>query len=225
MACRRAPLASVLASRFFRAGDFRVSATRTRATPLTLAADFFAGLAGELPAAWQALSTALPEAGGRDLLAALATRLSEPVPAIAEAAALAALGPGARIVTPRTVSQDGMATDWHLMHYGNLAQSGAGLLILEASAVEARTPVIVLLWNNQGYEEIKKYMVNRAIEPVGVDIHTPDFIGVARALGAAAEGAVAAGVTAPGWAACRRCTSSRRAKYCCSTLRTKSTVS
>ncbi|MDF0731099.1 5-guanidino-2-oxopentanoate decarboxylase [Pseudomonas entomophila] len=56
-----------------------------------------------------------------------------------------------------------------------------------ASAVEAQVPMIVLLWNNQGYEEIKKYMVNRAIEPVGVDIHTPDFIGVAQALGAAAE--------------------------------------
>jgi acetolactate synthase-1/2/3 large subunit len=56
-----------------------------------------------------------------------------------------------------------------------------------ASAVEARTPIIVLLWNNQGYEEIKKYMVNRNIEPVGVDIYTPDFIGVARALGCAAE--------------------------------------
>ncbi|ANH99707.1 hypothetical protein A8L59_20580 [Pseudomonas koreensis] len=56
-----------------------------------------------------------------------------------------------------------------------------------ASAVEARTPVIILLWNNQGYEEIKKYMVNRAIEPVGVDIYTPDFIGVAKALGCAAE--------------------------------------
>ncbi|MBH3413718.1 5-guanidino-2-oxopentanoate decarboxylase [Pseudomonas putida] len=55
-----------------------------------------------------------------------------------------------------------------------------------ASAVEAQVPLIVLLWNNQGYEEIKKYMVNRAIEPVGVDIHTPDFIGVARALGAEA---------------------------------------
>ena len=55
-----------------------------------------------------------------------------------------------------------------------------------ASAVEARTPVIVLLWNNQGYEEIKKYMVNRDIEPVGVDIYTPDFIGVARALGCTA---------------------------------------
>ncbi|CAH0140565.1 5-guanidino-2-oxopentanoate decarboxylase [Pseudomonas mediterranea] len=56
-----------------------------------------------------------------------------------------------------------------------------------ASAVEARVPVIVLLWNNQGYEEIKKYMVNRGIEPVGVDIYTPDFIGVAKALGCAAE--------------------------------------
>lgn len=56
-----------------------------------------------------------------------------------------------------------------------------------ASAVEAKVPLIVLLWNNQGYEEIKKYMVNRSIEPVGVDIHTPDFIGVARALGADAE--------------------------------------
>lgn len=56
-----------------------------------------------------------------------------------------------------------------------------------ASAVEARAPVIVLLWNNQGYEEIKKYMLNRAIEPVGVDIYTPDFIGVAKALGCFAQ--------------------------------------
>ena len=30
-------------------------------------------------------------------------------------------------------------------------------------------------------------MVNRDIEPVGVDIYTPDFIGVAQALGCAAE--------------------------------------
>ena len=45
----------------------------------------------------------------------------------------------------------------------------------------------MLLWNNQGYEEIKKYMVNRAIEPVGVDIYTPDFIGVAKALGCSAQ--------------------------------------
>lgn len=56
-----------------------------------------------------------------------------------------------------------------------------------ASAVEARSPIIVLLWNNQGYEEIKKYMVNRDIEPVGVDIFTPDFVTVARGLGCEAS--------------------------------------
>ncbi|MGE8392345.1 5-guanidino-2-oxopentanoate decarboxylase [Pseudomonas sp. BIGb0427] len=56
-----------------------------------------------------------------------------------------------------------------------------------ASAREAQVPLIVLLWNNQGYEEIKRYMVNRAIEPVGVDIYTPDFIGVAKSLGCSAE--------------------------------------
>ncbi len=33
---------------------------------------------------------------------------------------------------------DGRATDWHLIHLGNLAQSGSGLLIIEASAVEPR---------------------------------------------------------------------------------------
>lgn len=33
-------------------------------------------------------------------------------------------------------AESGRATDWHLMHLGNMALSGAGLLILEASAVE-----------------------------------------------------------------------------------------
>ena len=35
-------------------------------------------------------------------------------------------------------AEDGCATDWHLMHLGNLSQSGAGLLIIEATAVEPR---------------------------------------------------------------------------------------
>ncbi|AET92832.1 acetolactate synthase, large subunit [Burkholderia sp. YI23] len=52
-----------------------------------------------------------------------------------------------------------------------------------ASAVEARVPVIVLLWNNFGYGEIRKYMDQRAITPVGVDIYTPDFMALARAFG------------------------------------------
>ncbi len=33
---------------------------------------------------------------------------------------------------------DGSATDWHLMHYGQFAVSGAGLVIIEATHVEAR---------------------------------------------------------------------------------------
>ena len=34
-------------------------------------------------------------------------------------------------------AHDGSATDWHLIHLGTMAQSGAGLLILEATAVQA----------------------------------------------------------------------------------------
>jgi 2,4-dienoyl-CoA reductase-like NADH-dependent reductase (Old Yellow Enzyme family) len=34
-------------------------------------------------------------------------------------------------------AHDGSATDWHLIHLGHLALSGAGLLILEATAVQA----------------------------------------------------------------------------------------
>ncbi|HKU00577.1 MAG TPA: 5-guanidino-2-oxopentanoate decarboxylase [Paraburkholderia sp.] len=55
-----------------------------------------------------------------------------------------------------------------------------------ASAVEASVPAIVVLWNNFGYGEIRKYMTARNIVPVGVDIHTPDFIALARGFGCAA---------------------------------------
>lgn len=46
---------------------------------------------------------------------------------------------------------DGIASDWHLMHLGNLAMSGAGLLIIEATAVEARgriSPADLGLWSD-----------------------------------------------------------------------------
>jgi 2,4-dienoyl-CoA reductase-like NADH-dependent reductase (Old Yellow Enzyme family) len=36
---------------------------------------------------------------------------------------------------------DGSATDWHMMHLGNLALSGAGLLIVEATAVSAQARI------------------------------------------------------------------------------------
>ncbi len=49
-------------------------------------------------------------------------------------------------------ARDGIATDWHLMHLGNLAQSGAGLLILEATAVEPEgriSPWDLGLWSDE----------------------------------------------------------------------------
>lgn len=58
-----------------------------------------------------------------------------------------------------------------------------------ASAVEAGTPIVVLLWNNRGYGEIKTYMTEAGIQPIGVDIHTPDFPGLARAFGCRAASA------------------------------------
>lgn len=56
-----------------------------------------------------------------------------------------------------------------------------------ASAVEARVGIIVLLWNNQGYGEIKRYMQRRDITPLGVDIYTPDFLTITRGFGCLAE--------------------------------------
>ncbi|MGF6598582.1 acetolactate synthase-1/2/3 large subunit [Paraburkholderia sp. GAS448] len=58
-----------------------------------------------------------------------------------------------------------------------------------ASAVEAAVPVIVLLWNNRGYAEIRKYMIERDIEPIGVDIGTPNFLALARGFGCCAASA------------------------------------
>ena len=52
-----------------------------------------------------------------------------------------------------------------------------------ASAMEASAPIIVLLWNNFGYGEIRKYMTARNIAPIGVDLYTPDFIALASGFG------------------------------------------
>jgi acetolactate synthase-1/2/3 large subunit len=52
-----------------------------------------------------------------------------------------------------------------------------------ASAREAKAPIIVLLWNNFGYGEIRKYMTARDIALVGVDLYTPDFVTLASGFG------------------------------------------
>lgn len=49
-------------------------------------------------------------------------------------------------------ADNGMATAWHRIHLGQLAFSGAGLLIIEASAVEPAgriTPADLGLWNDE----------------------------------------------------------------------------
>lgn len=59
-------------------------------------------------------------------------------PLLFQALCVGPLGLTNRIVIPpmcQYSAHDGNVTDWHDMHYGNLAVSGAGLLILEASAV------------------------------------------------------------------------------------------
>ncbi len=55
-----------------------------------------------------------------------------------------------------------------------------------ATAVELGLPVPILLWNNQGYGEIKRYMADRAIPEIGVDIYTPDFQTIAKGFGCTA---------------------------------------
>jgi 2,4-dienoyl-CoA reductase-like NADH-dependent reductase (Old Yellow Enzyme family) len=61
-------------------------------------------------------------------------------------------------------AQDGFVSDWHLVHYGTRAVGGAGLIILEASAVapEGRiTPGDIGIWSNDhiaGLERIVSFI-------------------------------------------------------------------
>jgi len=55
-----------------------------------------------------------------------------------------------------------------------------------ATAVELQLPIAILLWNNRGYGEIKRYMAERQIPQIGVDIYTPDFQALAAGFGCAA---------------------------------------
>ncbi|MCC5984932.1 MAG: hypothetical protein JJU42_11255, partial [Rhodobacteraceae bacterium] len=51
------------------------------------------------------------------------------------------------------------------------------------SATEAGVPVILCLYDNQGYGEIKAAMERQNVAPLGVDILTPDLGAIARACG------------------------------------------
>ena len=51
-------------------------------------------------------------------------------------------------------------------------------------AAELELPLIVLLWNNQGYGEIRRYMEDGGLPLIGVNIKTPDFEPLAQGFGA-----------------------------------------
>lgn len=56
-------------------------------------------------------------------------------------------------------AEDGVANDFHFVHYGSRAQGGAGLIILEATAVEPRgriTNKCLGIWNDEQALALKK---------------------------------------------------------------------
>jgi 2,4-dienoyl-CoA reductase-like NADH-dependent reductase (Old Yellow Enzyme family) len=60
-------------------------------------------------------------------------------------------------------SVDGNANDWHLMHLGKLALSGAGLLIIEATAVEPEgriTPGCLGLWSDANEAALRRVLAS-----------------------------------------------------------------
>ncbi|TLF49593.1 5-guanidino-2-oxopentanoate decarboxylase [Halomonas urmiana] len=52
-----------------------------------------------------------------------------------------------------------------------------------ACAVEERLPVVILLWHNRGYEEIRHFMDDAGVTRLGVDLKAPDFLTVAQGFG------------------------------------------
>ncbi len=71
-------------------------------------------------------------------------------------------------------ADEGSATDWHLAHLGSLALSGAGVLFVEATAVEAAgriTPGCLGLYSDGNEAALAKVLAElRAISPIPVAI-------------------------------------------------------
>jgi len=73
-------------------------------------------------------------------------------------------------------AEQGSATDWHMIHLGNLALSGAGLLILEATAVspEARiSPADLGLYSDENEQALARVLAairKHSEMPVGIQL-------------------------------------------------------
>lgn len=98
------------------------------------------------------------------------------------------------------------ATGFGALGYGPPAAVGAALAVPDApvvcltgdggfqftlpelgAALDARAPVIFVVWNNRGYREIETSMLDVGVEPVGVSPAPPDFCKLAEAYGIDAE--------------------------------------
>lgn len=71
-------------------------------------------------------------------------------------------------------AENGDATDWHLIHLGHLALSGAGLLMIEATAVEPEgriSPADLGLWSDANETALKKVLTAvRKYSPIPIAI-------------------------------------------------------
>ena len=72
-----------------------------------------------------------------------------------------------------------------------LAVHGDGGVMLNlgelATAVETRAPMTLLVFNNRGYGVLKILQEAAGVTPYAVDLHTPDFVGLGRAMGMPSE--------------------------------------
>lgn len=81
---------------------------------------------------------------------------------------------------------DGVPNDWHLQHLGSRAAGGAGLVIAEATAVEARgriSPYDTGIWNDQqaeAWQRIARFIAEQGAVPAIQLAHAGRKAGVAR---------------------------------------------
>lgn len=72
-----------------------------------------------------------------------------------------------------------------------IALHGDGGLMLNigelATAVETKAPLTLLVFNNRSYGVLKLLQKGAEMKPFAVDLHTPDFVGIGRAMGMPAE--------------------------------------
>src|SRR5512144_2268873 len=68
-------------------------------------------------------------------------------------------------------AEDGVPTDWHLVHLGSRAVGGAGIVIAEATAVEPRGRISVQdlgLWNDaqaEAFRPITRFLADHGAIP------------------------------------------------------------